>query len=40
MINIGTELKLAFVEGLRGNSAKKPGVDDPRRLIHPVCEAI
>lgn len=39
-INIGTELKLAFVEGVKSLLAKKPGVDDPRHLIGPAREAV
>ena len=39
-INIGTELKLAFVNGVRETLAKKPGVDDPRHLIGPARAAV
>ncbi|MDF2628743.1 MAG: fructose,6-bisphosphate aldolase [Symbiobacteriaceae bacterium] len=39
-INIGTELKLAFVNGVRDTLTKKPGVDDPRHLIGPAREAV
>lgn len=39
-INIGTELKLAFVEGVRETLARNPGVDDPRHLIGPAREAV
>ncbi|HYF91207.1 MAG TPA: class II fructose-bisphosphate aldolase [Symbiobacteriaceae bacterium] len=39
-INIGTELKLAFVGGVRETLAKKPGVDDPRHLIGPARAAV
>lgn len=39
-INIGTELKLAFVEGVRNLLEKKPGVDDPRHLLAPAREAV
>lgn len=39
-INIGTELKLAFVQGVKGTLEKKPGVDDPRHLIAPAREAV
>jgi len=35
-INIGTELKLAFVDGVKETLAKKPHVDDPRHLIGPA----
>jgi fructose-bisphosphate aldolase class II len=39
-INIGTELKLAFVQGVRDLLEKKPGVDDPRHLLGPAREAV
>jgi len=39
-INIGTELKLAFVNGVKETLAKKPNVDDPRHLIAPAREAV
>lgn len=39
-INIGTELKLAFVNGVRETLANKPGVDDPRHLIGPARAAV
>lgn len=39
-INIGTELKLAFVNGVRETLTKKPNVDDPRHLIGPAREAV
>lgn len=39
-INIGTELKLAFVEGVKETLAENPGVDDPRHLIGPAREAV
>lgn len=39
-INIGTELKLAFVQGVRSTLEKKPGVDDPRHLIGPARDAV
>ncbi|HWI61824.1 MAG TPA: class II fructose-bisphosphate aldolase [Symbiobacteriaceae bacterium] len=39
-INIGTELKLAFVNGVRETLEKKPGVDDPRHLIGPARSAV
>jgi len=39
-INIGTELKLAFVEGVKETLAKNPGVDDPRHLIGPARERV
>lgn len=39
-INIGTELKLAFVNGVKDTLARKPGVDDPRHLIGPAREAV
>ncbi len=39
-INIGTELKLAFVNGIRETLAKKPDVDDPRHLVAPAREAV
>lgn len=39
-INIGTELKLAFVSGVKSLLAKKPGVDDPRHLVGPAREAV
>ncbi len=35
-INIGTELKLAFVDGVKETLVKKPNVDDPRHLIGPA----
>lgn len=39
-INIGTELKLAFVQGVRDTLATKPDVDDPRHLIKPARDAV
>jgi fructose-bisphosphate aldolase, class II len=39
-INIGTELKLAFVNGVKETLVKKPGVDDPRHLIGPARAAV
>lgn len=39
-INIGTELKLAFVNGVKETLARKPEVDDPRHLIGPAREAV
>lgn len=39
-INIGTELKLAFVEGIRETLEKKPGVDDPRHLVGPARQKV
>lgn len=39
-INIGTELKLAFVQGVRETLKAKPGVDDPRHLIGPARAAV
>jgi len=39
-INIGTELKLAFVEGVKETLVKKPGVDDPRHLIGPARQKV
>jgi fructose-bisphosphate aldolase class II len=39
-INIGTELKLAFVQGVRDTLTMKPGVDDPRHLIGPARAAV
>lgn len=39
-INIGTELKLAFVEGVKETLAAKPGVDDPRHLIGPARKKV
>lgn len=39
-INIGTELKLAFVEGIKETLVKKPNVDDPRHLVGPGREKV
>jgi fructose-bisphosphate aldolase, class II len=39
-INIGTELKLAFVNGVKETLAKKPNVDDPRHLLKPGRDAV
>lgn len=39
-INIGTELKLAFVQGVQQTLAEKPGVDDPRHLLAPARAAV
>lgn len=39
-INIGTELKLAFVQGVKDLLERKPGVDDPRHLIGPARDAV
>ncbi|MFZ5823992.1 MAG: class II fructose-bisphosphate aldolase [Bacillota bacterium] len=39
-INIGTELKLAFVEGVRETLAAKPNIDDPRHLIGPARKKV
>jgi len=39
-INVGTELKLAFVDGVRQTLEKKPGIDDPRHLLKPARDAV
>lgn len=39
-INIGTELKLAFVQGVREALARTPGIDDPRHMLSPAREAV
>jgi fructose-bisphosphate aldolase class II len=39
-INIGTELKLAFVEGVKETLAAKPNVDDPRHLLAPARKKV
>lgn len=39
-INIGTELKIAFVEGVKKALADKPGIDDPRHIMKPGRDAV
>jgi fructose-bisphosphate aldolase class II len=39
-INIGTELKIAFVEGIKKTLAEKPNVDDPRHVMKPARDAV
>lgn len=39
-INIGTEIKLAFIDGVKEALAKNPAVDDPRHLLKPAIDRV